>query len=599
MSKIQDVIRRLSTNKPFTASLTNLLRIPAQQDHGSSPLPIEAADLKTWLIAQGFANKGFPNNGNTNQESYNSAKSLMRALQHSNRTTCAPVPRLLIMEEYEKPFAVAMQALDTQYLYFDFPLHTNAEKSFQLAVTLCQEMAYGYKIALADSAKNNGIFRKEKLGKEKKILAIKNAMEHLSQMALRHSQVYRDWPAECWRDINTLARIAMHAGVAESTVNTGKKATANSLSVKTTIRNQYARLCALHIMDQKHYQPEQLRALFSQLTTHANEVVFHHTPQARTGYQTTNLVNIQSGNQYSVGDDNPPVLSEFRYQKEKSSALLYFSLDALLSKIDSIEENNEASSIHRHCNRSRADSRSPRSGMITAANGLKEIHTLIKMTPPSEETDSQFTDIEQLLQLNTAHLPPVQSDTLNSINTTDFGTAFEVENESRNGFGLRWAGTTSCKLQNGELLAHCYRGKNNDTSWHLAVVRWLNTSADNSLRLGVESISRHVTAVDVVRLIKGEQQTKSPVEALLINYLPIDSKAKMLILPMHKYRAGETVGYRDQNGFQMVKLIEKVNLAGNFQGFAISLIEQSVSPSGTPDVVDIEANNRPVYQAAI
>jgi len=368
-----------------------------------------------------------------------------------------------------------------------------------------------------------------------------------------------------------LAAIAIHDGISETAVAVSKKNTAVNPAQKPTIINQYARLCALQIIDQKQYQPEQLRTLFRQFTKYAGEVEFHHRPQQR------------EGNQYSVGEKSPPALNEFRYHKQSDSKLLYFSIDALLRKIDSTEEKNATSGIFNNNSRSRRESRSPRAGLITAENGLKEIHTLIKLAPPTEKPESQFTDIQQLLQQEPTLESPAPSDTLNSVNTTDFGAAFDVENQSSNGFGLKWRGTGSCKLQNGELLAHCYRSNNNETSWHLAVVRWLNTNADNTLSLGVETISRHTTAVDIFRLYKGEQQMDKPAEGLLVNYQPIDSKAKMLILPMHKYMAGETVGYHDHHGFQLAKLIEIVNLEGNFQCFAISSIEQEISHSEASD----------------
>jgi len=72
----------------------------------------------------------------------------------------------------------------------------------------------------------------------------------------------------------------------------------------------------------------------------------------------------------------------------------------------------------------------------------------------------------------------------------------------------------------------------------------------------------------------------------LANYQPIDSKARMLILPMHKYRAGETVGYRDNKGFHMVKLIESVELSNNFQCFAISSVEEKINSTDTSRLTD-------------
>lgn len=562
MGKVQDAARRLVGKVRPSMVLADQLRRPAQQQHQSSQLPTDPASLKTWLktrlLAQDFVNTG----------SANSAKTLLRAIQHSNRTISTPTVRLQIMELYEKPFADAIQSLDTHYHYVDFPLQSDAEKSFQLAVTLCQEMAYGYKIALADRSDGH-----KKPGKAKRKLAVSRALEHLSKMVLRHSQVYRDWPNDVWRDASILVKIAINDRTANSGIAIQSKNP--EPGHKLTILSQYTRLCALYLIDRKQYQSEQLHSLFTLLTSHANEIILHKTPQ--------------TDHCYSVGDDNPPVLNEFRYH-QRSERLLYFSLHALPGKIDASDEHNAALNINGYLNAARRESRAPRACLITAESGLKEIHTLINLAPPSDATESQFTDIQQLLQLHdkpdTPPDPLITSDVFNSINTTDFGAAYHVENASVNGFGLRWNGNGPCRLQIGELLAHCYRGKNNETSWHLAVVRWINTGADGTLCLGVESITHHANAVDVTRLLKGEQQNETSTEGLLANYQPIDSKARMLILPMHKYRAGETVGYRDNKGFHMVKLIESVELSNNFQCFAISSVEDKVNSTGTSGLSD-------------
>ena len=63
MGKIQAAIKILNNKVRPTAAVTETLHIPAQQEHESSPLPTDPAGIKTWLVAQGFANKGFPNKG--------------------------------------------------------------------------------------------------------------------------------------------------------------------------------------------------------------------------------------------------------------------------------------------------------------------------------------------------------------------------------------------------------------------------------------------------------------------------------------------------------------------------------------------------------
>ena len=47
MGKIQAAIKRLNNKVRPTAAVTETLRIPAQQEHESSPLPTDPAGIKT------------------------------------------------------------------------------------------------------------------------------------------------------------------------------------------------------------------------------------------------------------------------------------------------------------------------------------------------------------------------------------------------------------------------------------------------------------------------------------------------------------------------------------------------------------------------
>lgn len=563
MHKLQEVWEKIGRKVRPKAALANQLRIPAQQQHQSSSLPIEPTALKSWLIAQGATNASAARSGAATGGAFQSAasaKSLLKALQHSNRTVISPLRRLQLMEQFEKPVKHALQGLDPNYLYLDFPLPANAEKTFQLTITLCQEMAYGYKIALADSirqpasqhAKGHAKLTGNRLpGKSKRSHAVHEALEHLTRIALRHSQTNRDWPNDIWKDLNGLVRIAMHDRV--NTTDVGKQSQSKQTSMPLTINNQFARLCALHILDQKKLTAEQVRGLFIQLTRNIDEVALHTRPQP--------------ADQYCVGNDSSPMLKKFCYTPAADD-LLYFCIAGLLAKITAASEAHHWPQINNPQGMSRRESRTPRAQFITATSGLYEIYSRIKLLPPAEDAKSQFTDLHQLLVADRvqtlADRPLLQS-------ADNGGIEIEVKDESANGFGLKWAGedNSPCKIKIGELLAHRYRGRDAEVSWHLTVVRWLKTAADGSLYFGVESISQHTSAVNVVRLITGDNQIQKQIEGLLVNYQPIDSKAKMLVLPSHLFLPGETVGYRDDKGFHLVKLIESANRNDNFQCFAV------------------------------
>ena len=591
MGKVQEALAKIHRKVNPTAKLADKLRIPAQHKHQNSTLPTQASAVKKWIIAQGAASSSVSRTSNPA-----GAKALLRALQHSNRSICKPTVRFQIMEEYEVPFSRAMQALDMRYLYLDFPMQPEAEKTFLLAATLCQEMAYGYKIIIADSLRCRSGNDESKIKIIESVLnkntdrniryqSLKSAFRHLNQLALRYSQINRDWPADIWPDLNSLAEVAIY----DKTINKIDPL-ANEIDQAQTIQQQYASLCALHILDQKQMTPEDVRSLFIKLIRYSNLITIHNSQQ----------LSSHSATQYSIDEDGPPALTEFRLQKADTS-LMHLDLRALLVKLNS--EEDAQTTTEPHVRMTRKHSRTTRATEISATSGLSEIYKRIKLTPPEEYIKSQFTNLRQLIQEKeqSSLAEQHQINLLNQTNLPQGKTFFEVENESNGGFCLSWTGKGSCKIQIGELLAHCYfhidykstilesaghehisplnqrhRNLDDEISWHLSVVRWLRTEADGTLRLGVESLSQHTKAVEVVRGINPQQNSKTTIDALMINYQPIDSKARMLILPRQNYKTGEIIAYKDGRRFRKVKLIEKVELCGDYQCFATKAVQEQV-----------------------
>lgn len=589
MGKLQATLRKILTKAGPAESFAEKLSIPVQIEPLDSATPPDASTVKKWIIAFDAANSMARG---TNGVTY--AETLINALQRSNRSDCLPDVRLQIMGEYEKPFAYAMQSLDSRYLYLDFPITTQAEQSFQLAATLCREMAFGYKIAIVDSFTGSANSHQARTKKShskssaNRSTAIGCACKHLTGLALRHAQINRDWPDGIWADFHALINIAASDRTSDSQDHT----TLCGLQ-HLTIEQQYACICALYVMDQKKLKAEDVRSLLVKLTRHADLIKLHSSPKLayeKTGDKSSESNNSQS-NIYSVGEHGAPLRQEFRLPLS-GDTLLHFSLDTV---IDKLTTEGDSDRLLHGCKRiNRVESRAPRSTSINAETGLEKIHEIIKSAPPQENNNAQYTNLAELLtqqQIEAATELQADMDLLEQTTPSSGTSSFQVENQSSNGFGLKWTGDGSCAVQAGELLAHKYRNTDNEVSWHLSIVRWLRSYADGTLRLGVQSLSRHTTAVDVVRWINPQHETETPVEGLLINYRPIDNKAKMLVLPLLKYKAGETVGYRDSDGFHMVKLIENVDIHADYQCFATLEIE-------TESAQPVSSNNSE-YQVAV
>lgn len=588
MGKVQDIINNLSHRMRPIHTLADQLKTPAQAST-ESHLPVEVSAIQSWLIAHSAFN------------STTSVTTLIRVLELNNRIPHTPSDRLQIMQLFKQPVEHALQMLSTHYLYMDLPLAEDAELSFRQSVTLYQEMANGFKIAVTDSIRGRRSDQNKRTGRNRlkssqKQQAISQCFKHLNHCALRHAQVYRDWPGNLWQDAHALFRIATIERIANKPPVTTQTTEHNS-SNTATIENSYAQLCALHVFNNNQWTAENLQHLFLHIVRHASLLTFNTQK-----YNATQTPQTED-NQYCIGSDHVPVPTKIYHesglqpgQRSAQHKLICFSITELALRITTeahISESNHQSHIQFtlpdltivESKNKRTHTRTPCAGEITAITGLKEIHACMQIRPPSEQLESQFTNVKQLL--SSSDLPASKpnetkhSETLNSIGT-DYGARFKVENESKHSYGLAWTGAGNCKVHIGELIANCYTNETgNETSWHVSVIRWLhsgsgNTEHGDTLRCGIESISLHTKPVMIHKLLKGDGQSRPPVEGLLANYQPIDSKARMLLLPLKLFKPGETVGYRDNLGFHLAKLTERVNLNGEFQCFAIQMISSEL-----------------------
>lgn len=592
MSKLQAALAKIGTTaRPALAdnlhlpALTNNVGESDQDENVAGQgtiLPGNAADIKKWLIVQNAVNSTAGRN-----RCGADANTLLKILQHNNRSTCTSVDRMHIMEVFQKPFTQVMQRLDAQYLYFDFPLAQDSEQAFWFASTLCQEMAFGYKRVVADLLEHqqrNSKFAviNRKNTKIKRWEAIRSAIKYLTLQALRYALLNRDWPAKLWQDLSTLHNISI-----QDRSNTIEDPAGASFYQPVTIEQQYASLCALSVLHQNQLLAEDVRSLFLKICKYAHWISLHESVQPVSQQRTI----------YSVGIGGPMLFNNPAQDDSTVYDLHYFSLDILLEKLHADDDLDTTYRLSDHNQRNQP--RAERSAIIAVATGLPDIHTKISLTPPSEYTESQFTDLMHLLSHNDnnalMHVNALnQIDVLNQTDTTDCNTLFEVENEGTDGFGLKWTGMGSCTIQIGELLAHNYehtgyqqlsrQSHELENSWHLSVVRWLHTDADGILRLGVESLSHHTKAVSIKRLTGSKHSAQSIVEGLLLNYQPIDSKAQMLILPRQHYKAGESVACRDDRNIYTTQLVECIEISAQYQCFAIKNVEAEIDAEALTEV---------------
>jgi len=196
------------------------LNIPAQTEPTSSSSPDNSRKLKKVLSDLPNTNMG------------ELTKQAFQILRDQNRQTMPAKNRL---ENLEMLRVFSREIFDSLKKYFinrTLPLPEKSQKIVNLNQAILQEMIFGYEIIAHESANNIG-----KSADNKTLsTAICRAINYLSEMLLRSSEVYKPFPENLWYDAHQLYLFAENKKLIDIKVfdeETGSK---------TTIANSYKRI---------------------------------------------------------------------------------------------------------------------------------------------------------------------------------------------------------------------------------------------------------------------------------------------------------------------------------------------------------------------
>ena len=375
--------------------------------------------------------------------------------------------------------------------------------------------------------------------------------------------LYRQWPATFWQDANTLVTLAQ-------TTSTGRSSTLPG------IIHQYTHLCAFFILANNKHHATDLQGLFGVLSEQPLALKFERKP---TGTRLDH---------YCVGAANPPTPVCFT-QSINTDNLQYFCVGPLYQQLQSLQPGSHSAADNmiryrptRHGSK-RATARATRNNPLKAVVGVMEIHKNINSMPQTENINSQFTNPLELVTTDRLQQKS-QYSLFNQIHVNSDSTEFIVENQSRSGFGMRLGNNRNSvnnKVQVGELFAHCYGDTSEEINWHLGSIRWLKTDSDETLRFGVETISKHTSAVEVLRFPHNTKRSTATCKGLLASYQPMDCEVTQLLLPAHTCKPGEIMSFKDRRRNRTVKLVEIVSVNNLYQSFAIKTVDARAKDHGS------------------
>ncbi|MDO6459278.1 hypothetical protein Q4485_01055 [Granulosicoccaceae sp. 1_MG-2023] len=535
--------------------------------------------------------------------SANSTRVLLRGLKHCNRLENTPKHRLEILDQFRPVVEELIHNAVSQYVGHNLPLSNREQNSFSLVITLLQELAFGYKIIVADSETATNA----PAGKVRNP-ALYYAMEAVHELALRHLQVYQDIPAEVWQDCNALYAIAERLGVSRRDI-------AADLRLPDHVSSIEQWFIATHLLklsDAHSLRRGQIFLLKDFIARHIEQTYLFDPANEPSDGKLLKAVDISG----KAACDQLRFMDTANRQSLRAINLDHFvtTLEAEISNspgsVSALYEADVLTSeslkrLHKSLqpNHRRASARAFYHQKTDVLHGLKEIYASFRyadvpVSPASAPAEELKLSVEGGLPSkqnrngdfithpardNRSNADPWSGNKTTLADADDFSAALAASsvpaqrgewlmmNQSEGGVALQWAGIGSPHVSVGELMAVLVRqpGKN-EKQWMMGTITWLRVSAEQTMQCGLTHLATHARPVLVERTKGSHNSITTQTEALLARPVAEPDEC-CLILPAYMFHNGELVHIRGEQEVEHYRLTDKLESTGSFALFAAQL----------------------------
>ncbi|AOY00504.1 hypothetical protein [Jeongeupia sp. USM3] len=434
------------------------------------------ASLRDWLIRLPMS------------QVLDAGRQVLDALASCNRVRIAPDERYALLEQYRTTLDLLAGGFETLYRVPGLPLGERARQAAQLARTLWQELALGYKRTLIDRLEKRSLFG----GNRTAVLAIQQALHAHYRLLLLCSRIHMSVPGGFWLETHRLFRYAGENKLLDDGRDEGMPA--GNLS--------YKRMLLLTLADPLRYAQDELDKVIELVESYAPLIHFQ-SPSKLAAAAGFFLIRLDR--------DEPPRYVGARNTDGVGNAALL---------VDTIELGKK---LHRalHALEAKAPLAHDRAKVRMWMELLRRVNRQWSIAPKRLFQRIQ-TDARIELCLGLAA----------SVHSTGAGWAgaaepprsqWQVINESPGGYAVRGDATLAPELARpGEIVALRVLG---DAQWMVASVRWLQQHDDGRVDMGLQVMSAQPTPA-MVRAAGPHDAAALP--ALLIPEIAVLKQAAQL-----------------------------------------------------------------------
>ncbi|MEE8429100.1 MAG: hypothetical protein V3S33_06315, partial [Gammaproteobacteria bacterium] len=376
-----------------------------------------------------------------------------------NRNGLPANQRLQLMEQYHVAYRRLHESLiDAQLARTGRP---EPHEAIQAGRTLCEEMAFGYKLAVSDSVTSQGSVSKQ----QDIALAIERAIHYLSIYLIQHYQTYDMIEGSILPEIVALYRHAEREALLQE-----KVPIASTESTLTAVGSTFKQIAFLSAMDPYRLSPRTVWDVFNYLGLHKEKIQFQD-PGDGTDKTGILILDLDRDNTQSSNSGDPrqywlngrALIEALHRDLEKLQAgesPLEIGFSDRITRSETIQLGARLLKLWARAPQ-RVMPRFSGSGTTTLLNiGLSAIHAWL--TEDRSGSTANANHIHCLLL-----------------------------NRSKGGLALQCVKVDGAKLSVGQITAVGMPASAGKLRWIPAVVRWLVKTHSDGIRFGIQYIGDH------------------------------------------------------------------------------------------------------------
>jgi hypothetical protein len=547
------------------------LQLPQRRKPGSHAFNTNREAVRTWIDDLPLVN------------TVKSLQLTAEALEETNQLDLPVQNRLEVLELFITPVMCVSSALKKLYLTKPVPLEDIDLGRATSVLELYNQMATGYRILVSDL---------DAPGTPDPIraTAIHRALRYLCEMLLNNYQIYIQYPDGLWKTIHSLYAQAEQHGITSRPITDTTLPDTGHSSIETA----YKQILLLSLACPYRLQQNEMHHVYNALVEWVGASHLYHANDA--GERGLFATNLQS--------DEPPIYSALREGKMTEGQWRILDTADMANQMRAVLSEQAAATSSRFGTDNsgtmqrlmltwgvmpkRKYSRYKRDAHIRLVVGLDSIHRTVA-DPVNEPPENDSARDETIDDKRYLQDPTFERETSFNANSpadkqhkfTDnllqgaYSTSNQAERSiehwkmcdmSAGGYCLLWDSESASSARVGELIALTVEEENNLGNWQLGVIRWMKSTEEHGLELGIQMLSPGARAISA-HVCKGDINTGDTLQGILLPEIKALKQQATLLLPSLPFRTGCSSTIVDAGKTQQVQLTRQLENTGSFSQY--------------------------------